>query len=352
MIASGGTVHPLAELLGTSLLTPGNTTGLLNLAERSAELRATHEAAAALAGVRRHDPYVAHQTCRSTLPPVVRCGVRPLMQPPMRELFSAELISRCVTPRCRSLHHWLAASTTASSREHDARDEAARQAACYVKGAAPRRAALLLRGRAADGATVADVFRGYATTIVCPLRRAGFRVDTFVAAYARLRSEATDVLHPTRVALLPTRNSSNLLSTLASVVALAQYCVSQNVSYDFVVLTRMDLRLKQPLTRLPGMLDDGAHRRFQFVFRGARSNWREWGSSSICHMWSTTKRVADTLHTFDGAMLPYAALHCAGAGSGGRGRGCEGVRGVRRKPMQHTTARAGVGASCAPSSTI
>ena len=74
-----------------------------------------------------------------------------------------------------------------------------------------------------------------------------------------------------------------------------------------MVLTRLDVQLKQPLTQLSAWSSIHGTQKLSFVFKEGRSNWREWGLNSSCDRvrWAhTAKRVGDVLHTFDGAVLP------------------------------------------------
>ena len=151
------------------------------------------------------------------------------------------------------------------------------------------------------------VLRGYMNTIVCPLRREGYRVDSFVTTYSPISNASLRMLQPTQVTIVPRSNSSNLMSTLASIIGLTWFCTGGNMSYDLVVLTRMDLQLKQPLVQLSAWSTNQGTQKLTFVFKEGRSNWREWGLNSSCDhaRWGhTSKRVGDVLHTFDGAVLP------------------------------------------------
>lgn len=287
--------HP-ASVLGK--LATANQQQLLALASRTDELRA-HYVASRVPGVRHADHYVLPPLNHS-LPPAVRCGGRSNATPSAPSIFTPEIVSKCTTTCCRGFHHALAASTVATYE----REESQRQARCGLTATTTKHAALLLRGRIPSNRTLREVFLGYMQTIVCPLRRLSFRVDSFVATYAPLTADAAEILQPSLMAVLSTRNSSNLMSTLACIVHFVRHSWKTNVVYDFVVLTRMDITLKQPLTQLESLsVARGGFQRFHYPFKSARSNWREWGSASVCRQWESTRRVADNLHTFGGPSL-------------------------------------------------
>ena len=280
----------------------------LAVAEQAARLRVQQEAAEAAGRPRRGSFY---PRLNMSLEPDERCGPTEhnlQLRPPLREFFSAELFAQCRTPHCRDLHFWLASENLTTTT---VQDDDAKWAAC---GASPsmarttKSAALLLRGRLPGTAYAHGVMRGYTNSIVCPLRNVGFLVDVFVTTYEPLSDALRDVLQPTVVSILPYRNSSNLLSTLASLYALLRFVREerQGRSYTFVVLTRMDLRLKQPINELPGLSSpsSGGFRGFKFIFKEGEANWRGLNRSSPCRLFQMRRRVSDTFHTFGGELLP------------------------------------------------
>jgi hypothetical protein len=113
------------------------------------------------------------------------------------------------------------------------------------------------------------------------------------------------VLQPTRVTVMPYANSSNLLSTLCSLLGFAQYTKGvHGRRYTFVVLTRHDLQMKQAITALPGLQATDGYDLFHFAYLEGRSDWRARGQRNPCADAFSHGRVSDVLHTFGGDMLP------------------------------------------------
>ena len=295
------TSRDAAALLGS--ITSAEQKELLAIAHRSDELRVTYPQA--VLG-NPHSKEIPHRLNQS-MPPSARCTLHSNangVESPIPSIFSAETTSRCNTKCCRGFHYMLAHSTT-TYHDEDEQAELKQRVACGVSGVAQKRAALLLRGRmSAKADMVGRVMRGYQHDLVCSLRRAHFRVDSFLFTYEPLPAEAIKALRPSLTSRLPMQNSSNLMSTLGALIIFVRYSARRDTAYDFVVLTRMDLLIKQPLMELSSLSTESSLRRFHFVFKAARSNWREWISPSVCRQWDSTRRVADTIHAFAGAWLP------------------------------------------------
>lgn len=283
----------------------------LVVAEQADSLRAGHEAAEATGQPRQRGGF--YPRLNMSLPPDERCGAtaRNLhLIPPIHDFLSAELLSLCRSARCRNIHHWLASENTTVLEQQDVHAGARRQtASCGLRSWAAeshQHAALLLRGRALDATKSLEIVRGYVDTIICPLRKSGFGVDVFVTTYAALPVAVRSVLQPTAISLLPYRNSTNLLSTVASLYGLHRHVWQRREGrhYDFVVLTRLDLRLKQPINQLPLFAAPHGYTGFHFVFKEGESGWRGLNRTSPCRFFEVRKRVSDTLHAFEGSLLP------------------------------------------------
>ena len=183
------------------------------------------------------------------------------------------------------------------------------------------RAALLLRGRHGSADLTARVLSGYNTTLLEPLRAAGFVVDSFIATYdlgLRAVNEShytwTDSgflgvvqrwLSPVLVQELPVANGSNLRSTVSVAVGFDAYRREMNAQYDVVIHTRLDLLFKHPLPLLPHFAwpISGRHDAFYFPFKESWGAWRDkWPTAD--HAWRTGKRTSDTIYVFSGALLP------------------------------------------------
>ena len=135
--------------------------------------------------------------------------------------------------------------------------------------------------------------------IVRPLTSAGYDVDAFIHSYSRVDGLAA--LAPVVLTVMPAQNSSNLQMSVASMLAFVDFCRSQRVQYDVVVLTRLDLRLKQPLLELPGYRADAIN----FVFHESWGMWRKAGWPSVHSAWGgiRKRRVGDAIHVIPGSQL-------------------------------------------------
>lgn len=169
----------------------------------------------------------------------------------------------------------------------------------------PRKAALVLRGRAPPLSDQQEVALYYKHMVLRPLHLAGFAVDTFVTSYELVDGFAS--LSPITLNIMHEDGSSNLAMTVASMVAFYDYCASRRVSHDFIVLTRMDLRFKQPLVELPGLRWNGIN----FAFRESSGEWRKRGWTSVHQAWDDDRRVSDTVHAFAGDLLTCFLLGLA-----------------------------------------
>jgi hypothetical protein len=214
--------------------------------------------------------------------------------PPSLEPFTNASLSRCTTARCQTLMQWMNLTTTTTITEVN--DDASSLALCsnhsspatkFRSPATKSRAAIILRGMLPPSAFHASTIRGYLETIICPLRGRGLAVDTFLTIYQQPPPSLQSLLMPTLrlVTVVPLRNSSHLRTTIASLLGFDRYvrqAYSRSSSpYELIVLTRLDLRFKQPLTTLPGLLPwrygrDATYRgRFFFVFREGSAGWRQ-----------------------------------------------------------------------------
>ena len=200
--------------------------------------------------------------------------------------------------------------TSARTLVHDADAESC--AMCNTSSGLPpptKRAAIVIKGRGpgseADELLVAT---NYLSTVVCPLRRSGHRVQSFVATYA-LSEAARNMLRPTTLALLRTEGSSHVATVTAAFLRFYDYARAEAARgarpFEVVILIRADLLLKQPLLALPGVLP--FTQRVTFAFKEGSAVWRQRNWSSVHHVWRRERRTSDTLHAIDGALLPCFA---------------------------------------------
>ena len=230
---------------------------------------------------------------------------------------------RCNASLCARLHDWLGRGTRSWSDDHFSTSRRCNGAARPPVGINAS-AALLLRGRW-SGSWLDSVLDNYIAQVVCPLRKQGYHTESFVTAYSTLPPSAVRLLRPRLVHVLPAQNSSQLLSIMASVVEFDAFRQRwQGPPFQFVLLSRLDLHLKQPIsTYLPSLAAgsaagsngfsgasgesgasgasgaSGVNGRFLFAFRESWSVWRAIRHSSVCTLWEQTHRVADTMYIFD-----------------------------------------------------
>ena len=210
---------------------------------------------------------------------------------------------------------WLKEPTTSGTVVHDANAESS--ALCDGSGGdlppPTKRAALVIRGRGPVSGSKTEedellVATNYLSTVVCPLRRSGHRVQSFVATYGL--SEATrSALRPTTLALLRTKGSSQVGTVTAAFLRFYDYARAEAARgarpFEVVVLLRADLLLKQSLLALPGVLP--FTQRVTFAFKEVAAVWRQLNWSSVHHKWLRERRTSDMLHAIDGALLPCFA---------------------------------------------
>ena len=214
------------------------------------------------------------------------------------DLFDA---TACRSASCHRLPQWL---PQAIYEEHAPPWRGVRDSSCG-RTTQTSTIALLLRGRLPPAFHLSDVLKNYRDNIVCPFASLGHAVEAHLTVYdadePRLTDEILNLLAaPSLVHSVPLANSSQVLNFVAAVYLFHRHTARVTTTYSWLLLTRLDLRLKQHIVQLPGLsnalANTAAPHKFLFLFQEASDQWRKNRVKGVCFYWVHGHAVSDIMH--------------------------------------------------------